>query len=61
MNLQNRKIPEKKRERRENEDETHQEAQTPHKAVDPTVSFNDIYADPKNLASYSPNVKHRVL
>ena len=57
MNLRNRKIPEKKRERRENEDEPHQEAQTRPKAVDPAVSFNDIYADPKNPASYSSNVK----
>ena len=57
MNLRNRKIPEKRKERRKNEDEPHQEAQTPVEAVAQPVSYNDIYADPKNPASYSSNVK----
>lgn len=56
MNLRNRKIPEKKNERRENVEEVPRQPQSPPK-VAPLVSYDDIYADPKNSASYSSNVK----
>ena len=52
MNLRNRKIPEKKKDERENENQVR-----PQKAVVPPVSYDDIYRDSKNPASYSSNVK----
>ena len=52
MNLRNRKIPEKKNDERENENQVR-----PQKAVVPPVSYDDIYRDSKNPASYSSNVK----
>ena len=54
MNLRNRKIPEKKNERNVNANEA--PPQSLRTAVHP-ASFDDIYTDPKNQASYSSNVK----
>ena len=56
MNLRNRKIPEKKRERSENADEVLQPPLTQPTVV-PRALFDDIYLDEKNAASYSSNVK----
>ena len=56
MNLRSRKIQEKRNERNENVGEALRRAQSPPK-VAPQVSFDDIYADTGNAASYSSNVK----
>ena len=56
MNLRSRKIQERKNERNENVEEALHRAQSPLK-VAPQVSFDDIYADTGNAASYSSNVK----
>ena len=54
MNLRNRKIPEKRSEENENDGE----AQVPQQVrVAQRASYDDIYTDPKNAASYSSNVK----
>ena len=57
MKLRNRKIPERASERRENEEEPPQQAQSQVRPATQTSSYDDIYTDTKNPASYSSNVK----
>ena len=56
MNLRNRKIPEKKSVENANVEEVPQPHLSPPIAAQP-ASFDDIYLDPKNAASYSSDVK----